>query len=86
MIVLDTNVISEPLRCSPEANVIERIDALPRQTLFLSVMTDAELHASVALMPIGKRRTTLSTARCILPLSVLPCEQKLIKPFGVLKS
>jgi len=67
--------------------VIERIDALPLQTLFLSVMTDAELHAtSVVLMPIGKRRTTLSTARCILPLSVLPCEQKLIKPFGVLKS
>jgi len=34
MIVLDTNVISEPLRHLPEANVIERIDALPLQTLF----------------------------------------------------
>lgn len=29
MIVLDTNVISEPLRHLPEANVIEPIDALP---------------------------------------------------------
>ena len=32
-------------------------------------------------MPTSKRRTTQSTARCILHLSVLPCEQKLIKPF-----
>ncbi len=44
------------------------------------------LRTGVALMPIGKRHTTLSKARCILPLSVLPCEQKLIKSFGVLKS
>lgn len=57
MVVLDTNVISEPLRHLPEANVIERIYALPLQTL-LSVMTDAEPRAGVALMPIGKLRTT----------------------------
>ena len=56
MIVLYTNVISEPLRRSPVANVIERIDARPLQTLFLSVMTDAELRAGVALMAIGVRR------------------------------
>jgi toxin FitB len=86
MIVVDTNVISEPLWGSPEANLIERIDALLRQTLFLPVMTDSELRAGVTLMPVGKRRTTLSAAWCILPLSVLPCEQKLIKLFGVLKS
>jgi hypothetical protein len=49
-------------------------------------MTDAEPCAGVALMPTSKRRTMQSTARCILPLSVLQCEQKLIKPFGVLKS
>ncbi len=34
MIVLDTNVISEPSRHLPEAIVIERIYALPLQTLF----------------------------------------------------
>jgi len=56
MIVLDTNVISEPLWRSPEANVIERIDALALQTLFLSVI-DAELPAGVALMPIGNRQS-----------------------------
>jgi len=53
--------------------------------LYLSAMADAELRAGVVLMPIGKRRTKLSMARCILPPSVLPCEQKLINPFGVLK-
>lgn len=66
--------------------MIECIDTLPLQTLFLSAMTDAELRAGVVLMPIGKRCTKLSMARCILPPSVLPYEQKLIKPFGVLKS
>ncbi len=49
-------------------------------------MTGAEPCAGGALMPTSKRRTTQSTARCILPISVLPCEQKLIKSFGVLKS
>lgn len=79
-------MIWEQLWRSPEASVIRRIDTLPLQVPFLSVTTDAELGAGEALIPVGKRRTTLSTARCILPLSVLPCEQKSIRPFGVLKS
>ena len=78
-------MISKPLGCSPEANLIECIDTLPLQMLYLSAMADTELRAGVVLMPIGKRRTKLSMARCILPPSVLPCEQKLINPFGVLK-
>jgi toxin FitB len=59
MILLDTNVISEPLRRAPEARVSEWIDAQPLETLFLSTMTVAELRAGVALMPAGKRRSAL---------------------------
>src|SRR6218665_1142531 len=55
MILLDTNVISEPLRPSPEARVSDWIDAQPLETLYLSAMTVAELRAGVALMPTGKR-------------------------------
>ena len=36
MILLDTNVISEPLRHAPEARVIDWIDAQPLETLYLS--------------------------------------------------
>lgn len=59
MILLDTNVVSEPLRPTPEAHVIEWIDAQPLETLFLSAVTVAELRAGVALLPSGKRRTGL---------------------------
>jgi hypothetical protein len=39
------------------ANVIERDDALPLQTLFLSIMTDAEPCARAALTTIGDRQS-----------------------------
>ena len=55
MILLDTNVVSEPLRPAPEARVIEWIDAQPLETLYLSAITVAELRAGVALMPAGRR-------------------------------
>ncbi|MDR2212731.1 MAG: type II toxin-antitoxin system VapC family toxin [Pseudomonadales bacterium] len=59
MILLDTNVVSEPLRHIPAAQVIQWIDAQPLETLYLSAITVAELRAGVALLPAGKRRTAL---------------------------
>lgn len=59
MILLDTNVVSEPMRPAPEARVVEWIDTQPLETLYLSVITVAELRAGVALLPPGKRRTAL---------------------------
>ena len=59
MILLDTNVVSEPLRPAPDARVIEWIDAQVLETLFLSAITVAELRAGLALLPAGKRRTGL---------------------------
>jgi predicted nucleic acid-binding protein len=70
MILLDTNVVSEPLRHAPEAKVIEWIDAQLLETLYLSAITVAELRAGVALLPSGKRRTGLheSLEKRVLPL------------------
>ena len=59
MILLNTNVVSEPLRPAPEARVIEWMDAQPLETLYLSAMTVAELRAGVELLPAGKRRNSL---------------------------
>lgn len=56
MILLDTNVISEPLHQEPNARVIDWIDAQALETLYLSAITVAELRAGVALVPDGKRR------------------------------
>lgn len=84
MILLDTHVISEPLRRAPEPGVIEWIDAQALETLYLSAITVAELRSGIALLPAGKRRTGLleSLERRVLPLFTgrvlpfdLPCTQ-----------
>lgn len=59
MIVLDTNVISEPLRKAPDPRVVEWIDAQNIETLYLSAVTVGELRYGVAAMPAGRRRDLL---------------------------
>jgi toxin FitB len=70
MILLDTNVMSEPLRQAPEPRVVEWIDAQPMETMYLCAITVAELRAGVALLPAGKRRTALqeNLEKRVLPL------------------
>jgi predicted nucleic acid-binding protein len=91
VILLDTNVVSEPLRAAPDARVIEWIDAQPLETLFLSAITVAELRAGVALLPTGKRRTALhqSLERQVLPLfagRVLPFDLACTLAYAALMS
>ena len=69
MILIDTNVISEPLRVSPDPHVVAWLDGQSLETLFLSVVTVAELRFGVALLPAGKRRNGL---RERLETQVLP--------------
>lgn len=69
MILLDTNVISEPLRAMPEPRVVQWLDAQPMETVYLSVITVAELRLGVARLPNGRRRSVL---RDQLETQVLP--------------
>jgi toxin FitB len=70
MILLDTNVISEPQRKSPNPRVLDWMDAQALETLYLSTITVAELRAGIALMPAGKRRDGLhdSLEKRLLPM------------------
>lgn len=70
MILLDINVISEPLRKAPEVRVVEWIDAQALETLYLSAITVAELRFGVAALPAGRRRNALrdSLETRVLPL------------------
>ena len=91
MILLDTNVVSEPLRAMPEARVIAWIDAQPLETLFLSSITVAELRAGVALLPAGRRRTGLheNLEKRVLPLfagRVLPLDLACTQAYATLMS
>lgn len=69
MILLDTNVVSEPLRPSPDPLVLAWMDAQALETLALSAVTVAELRYGVAAMPAGRRADTLGRR---LEAEVLP--------------
>jgi predicted nucleic acid-binding protein len=83
MILLDTNVISEPWKPVPDGAVVAWMDAQVLETLFLSAITIAELRFGIAAMPLGKRQTIL---RDRLEGEVLPLFAERILPFGVATS
>jgi predicted nucleic acid-binding protein len=80
MILLDTCVVSEPLRPAPDPSVVAWIDAQRLETLFLSAITVAELRAGVALLPAGKRRAGLQES---LETRVLPLFAGRVLPFDL---
>ncbi|MET7242622.1 type II toxin-antitoxin system VapC family toxin [Methylobacterium sp. EM32] len=80
MILLDTNVVSEPLRPAPDPRVLAWIDAQAIETLCLSAITVAELRFGIAALPPGKRRDTL---RRRLEAEVLPLFEGRILAFDL---
>jgi hypothetical protein len=60
VIVLDTNVISEPLRATGETAVRAWLNAQSPETLYTTTINLAELFAGVAVLPAGKRRRELN--------------------------
>lgn len=79
MILLDTNVISEPLKPHGESAVLAWIDAQAVETLYLSAITLAELRFGIAAIPDGRRKDTL---RQRLDERVVPVFADRILPFG----
>ncbi len=62
MILVDTNVVSEPLRPEPDPRVGEWLNRQNAETLYLSAITVSELLLGVALLPKGRRRNRLGQA------------------------
>ena len=62
MIILDTNVISETLKPQPDPGLIAWLDAQTIETLYLSVITVAELRAGISIMPQGAKKDKLNEA------------------------
>ena len=56
MILLDTNIISELLRKTPEPKVALWLAAQQSSGVYLSAVSEAELRLGVAIMPPGHRR------------------------------
>ncbi len=62
MIVLDTNVVSELMRPTPDTRVRDWVDRHPTEDVWLTAMTAAELLAGVAVLPSGARKRHLGAA------------------------
>ena len=80
MIILDTHVVSEPLKPSPSARVISWLDRQSAETLFLTAISAAELLAGVAALPQGKRRRELERT---LQTRVFPLFDGRVLPFDL---
>lgn len=91
MILVDTNVISEPLRREPSAAVIEWLDAQNVETLFLAAISLAEIRFGVAVLPVGRRRDWLeqSIEQRVVPLfrgRILPFDDAASQAYASLRA
>ena len=62
MFLLDTNVVSELLRASPDPGVEAWVGDCPATELYFSAIGEAELRYGVAIMPAGRRQAALASA------------------------
>jgi toxin FitB len=62
MIVLDTNVLSELMRPTPDELVLQWMDCQPSASLFTTTVTQAEILYGVSTLPDGRRRQELARA------------------------
>jgi len=62
MVLLDTNILSELVRPAPDTHVERWLAFQPIASVFISAITEAELRYGVALLPEGRRRTSLAAA------------------------
>ena len=59
MIVLDTNVVSEAMKQTPDAAVLDWLNRQSAETLYLTSITVAELMFGIAVLPAGRRKKAL---------------------------
>jgi predicted nucleic acid-binding protein len=59
MIVLDTNVLSEPSKPRKDPRVVAWLDRQPRSSLFVTAISLAEIYSGIAVLPDGRRKDGL---------------------------
>lgn len=62
MIVLDTDVLSELMRRTPEARVVDWLDRQPADSIWISSVTLFEIRLGLARLPSGRRRQALEAS------------------------
>lgn len=87
--ILDTNVISEPLRARPNAEVMRWLDAADLNACYLTVITVGELVAGAERLPAGRKREGLERSIDIIigekfSGRVLPFDLPAARKWGVI--
>jgi toxin FitB len=62
MIVLDTNVVSEPMKRDGDPHVRAWLDRQSAETLYLTAISLSELLIGIEVLPTGKRKASLGAA------------------------
>jgi toxin FitB len=62
LIILDTNVLSELMRSTPDAAVFAWVAARQRRLLYTTSVNKAEILYGIAALPRGRRRAGLAAA------------------------
>ncbi len=81
MIVLDTNVVSEPMKAQGDPAVTAWLDRQVADTLYFTATSLSELLVGIELLPEGRRRTGLDQALAELVIKlfgprILPFDQQ----------
>jgi predicted nucleic acid-binding protein len=71
-VLLDTNVVSEFRRVSPDPRVVQRVREVRPEDTYLSVITVGELVYGVQRLPAGKKRRALEAWVLALEQSYAP--------------
>ena len=85
--LLDTNVVSELIRKSPESTVARWVSDHPLEALFFSAVSEAELRYGAAILPAGRSRDTLvfqieAMLRDAFEDRVLPFDRDAARAYG----
>lgn len=57
--LLDTNILSETVKSTPNLNVLSWIERVPGDDLFISVLTLGEIRRGIEKLDDGKKKRTL---------------------------
>jgi len=78
VIILDTTVLSEPLRPAPSPDVVRWLDAQAVETLHLTTIALAEVRYGIAALPDGRRKQVMNER---FEDEVIPLFRERILPF-----
>ena len=89
MIILDTNVVSEPMKPNGNPSVLAWLDQQVADTLYLTAISLAELLVGIEVLPNGRRKDGLDIALANLMSSlfgsrILAFDQKAAKAYAPL--